>query len=495
MQLNIKSLQDIMRNDAGVNGDAQRMEQIAWILFLKMYDCYEKKWATDEILQMREYNSILPDNLKWDAWAKDNGKQTKTGEELLNFVNAELFPTLKKLTIDEQTPLNKSIVKKAFEDTNNYMKDGYLLREIINTIDKLSFESKEDKEEIHQVYESFLKILQSAGNAGEFYTPRALTDAIMRVLKPTPKDKIADFACGTGGFFTSAFYFLEEQKLTAQQKTAISQAFFGIEKKSLPFILCATNFLINGIEVPNLKHGNAFDYFVNFSDLATAEKFDIIAMNPPYGGNEKQGIANKFPRTFRSSETADLFLAIIIERLKENGKAAVVLPDGLLFGDDTPKINLKKRLLNECDLNLILRLPSGVFAPYTSIATNVLFFTKTLGGTKQTHFYRLDMPDGIKSFSKTKPMNLSHFEPFWQWDKAGRADLQDENGNFKAKSFSKAELEARNYNFDLCGFVSEQEQILEPFELITQIKNERERLNATLDSLMSQISQIIKENE
>ena len=493
MQLNIKSLQDIMRNDAGVNGDAQRVEQIAWILFLKMYDYYEKKWSTDEALKMREYSSVLPPELKWSAWAKD-GKFAKTGDELLEFVNFTLFPTLKNLAIDENTSANKSIVKKVFTDTNNYMKDGYLLRELVNQIDKaIILETKENVEELHQFYESFLKILQSAGNAGEFYTPRALTDAIMRVLKPTPKDTIADFACGTGGFFTSAFYYLMEQSPTAEQKTAISQAFYGIEKKSLPFILCATNFLINGIEVPNLKHDNAFD-FANFAELLHAPKFNIIAMNPPYGGSEKQGIASKFPRAYRSSETADLFMALITERLAPKGRAAVVLPDGFLFGNDDAKINLKKRLLSDFDLHTILRLPSGVFAPYTSIATNVLFFDHAPQGTARTSFYRLDMPEGVKSFSKTRPMQLAHFEPFFAWLET-RGDLPEANGNFKAKTYSKAELIARGYNFDLCGFVSEQEEVLEPFELISQIKTERERLNATLDALMSEISELIKENQ
>lgn len=479
-----------MRQDSGVNGDAQRIEQIVWILFLKLYDEYEKRWKAEKELESKDYSSIIPKKFAWDSWAKDtkDGKALSS-QELLDFVNNSLFAELKNLAITPQTPLYKSIVKKAFEDTNNYMKDGILLRQVINEIDELDINESHLKE----TYEHFLRELQSAGNAGEFYTPRALTDFVMQILKPKLNDKIADLACGTGGFLVSAYHYLEPQIKTAQQRDTIKDTFYGIEKKSLPFILCATGFLINGLENPNLDHSNAFD--TPFDSLSEKESFDIIAMNPPYGGVETKEIQSNFPKIYRSSETADLFLAIIIERLKENGKAAVVLPDGLLFGDDTPKINLKKRLLNECDLNLILRLPSGVFAPYTSIATNVLFFTKTLGGTKKTHFYRLDMPDGIKSFSKTKPMNLSHFEPFFEWDKAGRKELQDESKNFKAKAFSKAELEARNYNFDLCGFVSEQEQILEPFELITQIKSERQRLNETLDSLMSQISQIIKDNE
>lgn len=495
MQLNIKALQDIMWKDAGLNGDAQRMEQTAWILFLKMYDYYEKIWAVNAQINIESYTSILPDELKWDAWAKDSAKAL-TGNDLLEFVNEVLFKKLKNLDIDESMPFSKTIVKKVFEDVNNYMKDGYLLREVINIIDKLTFNTKQDKETLHNTYESFLKTLQSAKNAGEFYTPRALTDFVMNLLDPKIGENIADFACGTGGFFTSAFYLLDSKKQSAKDINTIKSSFYGYELKSLPFILCATNFLINGIEEPNLTHGDAF-YFGHFRELQNEkEKFDIIAMNPPYGGSVAENTIRKFKNTgFQSSETADLFVAIIIERLKQGGRAAVVLPDGFLFGDDTPKLNLKKRLLNECDLHLILRLPSGVFAPYTSIATNVLFFNKSAQGTNFTQFYRLDMPENIKSFSKTKPMQSEHFDDFRAWDKSGRATLSDEKGNFKAKIYTKAELEARNYNFDLCGFVSAQEEILSPNELISQIKSERERLNHTLDSLMHQIQDIIKDNE
>lgn len=479
-----------MRQDSGVNGDAQRIEQIVWILFLKLYDEYEKRWQTEAGIALQSYTSIIPPEFAWDSWAKDDKSGSAlSADSLLDFVNNKLFISLKNLPITTQTPLYQSIVKKAFEDTNNYMKDGILLRQVINEIDTISL----NESHLRQTYEHFLRELQSAGNAGEFYTPRAVTDFVMQILEPKLSDKIADLACGTGGFLTSAYHYLESQIKTASDRSALKSTFYGIEKKSLPFILCATGFLINGLENPNLEHSNAFD--TPFESLSELESFDIIAMNPPYGGVETKEIQNNFPKIYRSSETADLFLAIITERLKEGGKAAVVLPDGLLFGDDAPKINIKKRLLNECDLSLIMRLPSGVFAPYTGIATNILFFSKNLGGTKSTQFYRLDMPEGIKSFSKTKAMELAHFNEFFEWDKNGRATLQDKSGNFKAKSYTKEELESRNYNFDLCGYVSEQEEILEPFMLIEQIKNERKRLNTTLDCLMEQIFDIIWQNK
>lgn len=500
--LNIKKIQDIMRKDAGVNGDAQRIEQIVWILFLKLYDEYEKNWKLEKAINFQSYISIIPTDLSWDSWAKDSKDgQAPTGENLLNFVNTKLFPKLKSLPITKDTPLHHRIVKLAFEDTNNYMKDGILLRQVINEIDTIKLQkNRENQAKLSLIYESFLKQLQSAGNAGEFYTPRAVTEFVMQILKPSLEDKIADLACGTGGFLTSAYHYLydtyinDNENAPASYINELQNCFYGIEKKSLPFILCATGFLINGLENPNLEHTSTFDTFLNPDDLEDLPKFDIIAMNPPYGGAEQKEIQNHFPQSYRSSETADLFMAVIMSRLSQRGKAAVVLPDGFLFGNDNAKINLKKRLLDKFDLHLIVRLPAGVFAPYTSITTNLLFFNASRVGTKHTWFYRLDMPEGIKSFGKTKTMKLEHFTPFFEWDK-NREEIQEANGNFKAQCYTKAFLESNNYNLDLCGFVSEEEEILEPFELIAQIKEERERLNHTLDSLMEQISDIIKENQ
>lgn len=500
MNLNIKAIQNIMRNDAGVNGDAQRIEQIVWILFLKIYDLYEKKWIDEAEFMDKTYKSIIPENLAWDKWAKSTNNQGQaikdalTGEKLLNFVNNELFPTLKELQITKNTKSEQQTLK-VFKDAHNYMKDGYLLRQVINEIDKLEINSDKDRQDLSFTYEKFLKDLQSAGNAGEFYTPRAVTDFVMQILQPKFSDKIADLACGTGGFLNSAFHYLNNKKPNATELDSIKSAFYGIEKKQLPFILCVTNFLINGIEKPNLDHENAFETFDNLDDLRSSQKFDIIAMNPPYGGKEKANILNRFPKEFQSSETADLFMYLITERLAEEGKAVVVLPDGFLFGNDGAKIALKKRLLNDFNLHLIVRLPAGVFSPYTGITTNILFFDRDDRGTAKTAFYRLDMPENIKSFGKTKSIELSHFEPFREWERQNRPDLEEANGNFKAKTYTKEELESKNYNFDLCGYVKEEEEILEPFELIEQIKTQRDSLNATLNGIMQQIEDIIKANQ
>lgn len=483
-----------MRTDAGVNGDAQRIEQIIWILFLKMYDLYEqnKKYEPN-------FTSIIPENLRWSKWAKayeiKDGKNVAksdilTGDELLNFVNNTLFVNLKNLSIDENTPLNQKIVRKAFEDTNNYMKDGTALRQLINEIDKLQIKTKDDQKALSLTYETFLKALQSAGNAGEFYTPRAVTDFIMQILKPKIGDKIADLACGTGGFLISAYHYLENKITSADERNTLNKSFYGIEKKALPFILCATNFLINNIENSKLDHANSFD--THFDDIKP--EFDIIAMNPPYGGSENDSVKSNFPSEFRSSETADLFVAMITESLKFDGKAAVVLPDGFLSGNDSAKINLKKRLLDEFNLHLIVRLPKSVFAPYTSITTNILFFERNGTGTDETWFYRLDMPPAYKAFSKTKPMKLEHFDEFFAWD-TNRTAFDDENGNPKAAKFSKTELIDKNYNLDLCRFIEAKDEILPPFELIEKFTHEQNELKSKMSATLEAIKTILNTNK
>lgn len=498
MLLNIKSIKDTLRTDSGINGDAQRIEQIIWVLFLKLYDIYEKKWKFNALFNDETYTSILPEHLSWDKWAKAYDENAKalsgvlTGDELLSFVNNDLLPTLKNLNITAQTPLNQKIIKKAFEDANNYCKDGICLRALINEIDKIDFKEKQDEKELSLIYESFLKELQSAGKAGEFYTPRAVTDFIMKILKPSLNESIADLACGTGGFLISAYHYIDESnpQMSANDRANLSQAFYGIEKKQLPYILCATNFLVNHIENPNLEHDNAFSK--NFSELYKEPKFDIIAMNPPYGGAENESTKTLFPANYKSSETADLFMAIITERLKEHGRAAVVLPDGFLFGNDSAKLNLKKRLIDEMNLHLIVRLPASVFAPYTPITTNILFFTKepnTLGGT---YIYRLDLAGGVK-FSKTKPMKAEHFNDFWQWSE-NKTELIDDQGFQKAGFFSTEFLKSREYNLDLCGYPSKEEEILEPFALIEKYKAEQTKAQANISKILEQITDILKQN-
>lgn len=485
MSLNnlVKRLQDIMRNDAGINGDAQRIEQMVWILFLKVYDDKESIWEFYD----NNYISIIPEELRWRNWAIDHKDgQALTGDALLSFVNNKLFPTLKNIEIDENTPMSKIIVRTAFEDNNNYMKDGILLRQVINVIDEIDFKEHKDRHAFGEIYETILKSLQSAGNSGEFYTPRAVTDFMVQMIDPKLGESIADFACGTGGFLTSALSILDKQMNTVEDREKYNNSIYGIEKKALPFLLCATNMLLHDIDNPLIIHGNALEN--NVKDYKENDKFDIILMNPPYGGTEKSIIKQNFPANLRSSETADLFVSVIMYRLKHNGRCAIILPDGFLFGTDNAKVNIKQKLMQEFNLHTVIRMPHSVFAPYTSITTNILFFDKT-EPTKETWFYRLDMPDGYKNFSKTKPMKLEHFAPAIKWWKNREAINID--GFDKAKKYTYKEIENRNFNIDLCGFPHEEEEILHPKELIMQYQEKRASLNADIDKILSQITEIL----
>ena len=485
-----------MRNDAGINGDAQRIEQIAWMLFLKVYDAKEQDWELNE----DNYISIIPDNCKWSNWAIDDGSgSAMTGETLLDFVNNVLFPTLKGLNVTLDTPIKKAIVKTMFEDANQYMKDGVLLRQIVNVIDSIEFDDYEESHAFGEIYESILRELQSAGSSGEFYTPRAVTDFMAKMIEPKIGEKVADFACGTGGFLTSWLKELSPQVKTTQDREMFSQSIYGIEKKQFPYMLCITNMLLHDIEIPQIYHSNSLTKDV--LDYTDDDKFDVILMNPPYGGNEKTEIKNHFPSDLASSETADLFMSVIMYRLKKDGRAAVVLPDGFMFGTDNAKMAIKKKLLSEFNLHTIVRLPHSVFAPYTSITTNLLFFDHNKP-TEDVWFYRLDMPEGYKNFSKTKPMKLEHFNPVIEWWNNREEIVVD--GFDKAKKYSvvkneKGDLELKdskgnvisNYNIDLCGYPHEEEEILPPKELISQYQAKRASLNADIDRILSQITEIL----
>lgn len=479
----VKRLRDIMRNDAGINGDAQRIEQIAWMLFLKVYDAKEKDWEWDD----ENYVSIIPEECRWQNWAVDDHTGTAmTGDKLLNFVNNTLFPTLKKLPVDASTPIKKAIVQTTFADANQYMKDGVLLRQVINVIDDLDLGDYEESHAFGEIYETILKELQSAGSSGEFYTPRAVTDFMAKMINPQIGEQVADFACGTGGFLTSWLKELAPKIKTTEDQTAYDTSIYGIEKKQFPYMLCITNMLLHGIDVPRIYHDNSL--LKDVLDYTVDDQFDVILMNPPYGGNEKTEVKNHFPADLASSETADLFMSVIMYRLKKNGRAAVILPDGFLFGTDNAKVAIKKKLFSEFNLHTVIRMPHSVFAPYTSITTNILFFDHTKP-TEETWFYRLDMPEGYKNFSKTKPMELKHFGPAMDWWN-NREEINID-GFDKSKKYTAEEIASRNYNIDLCGYPHEEEEILPPKELIQQYQEKRASLNADIDRILAQITEIL----
>ncbi len=443
----IKSIQDIMRKDVGVDGDAQRISQLVWMFFLKIYDDRE---AEIELLE-DDYKSPLPENLRWRNWAAD--PEGMTGTPLADFVNGELFPTLKeKLVLEGPTGKRAQVIRNVFEDAYNYMKSGTLMRQVINKISEINFNNTEDRHTFGSIYEQILKDLQSAGNAGEFYTPRAVTQFIVNRVDPKLDELVLDPACGTGGFLACTIEHKRKHYVkSAPNAEALIESIHGVEKKALPHMLCTTNMILHGIDTPtNIRHGNTLAR--PYKDYSDKDRVHVIVTNPPFGGTEEDGIENNFPATFRTRETADLFMALIIKLLKNDGRAAVVLPDGFLFGEGM-KTRLKQDLVEKCNLHTIVRLPNGVFSPYTGIKTNLLFFTKKpeseQPATSHIWFYEHPYPEGVTSYNKTKPMRFEEFQPEIDW-------WGDESDGFKARvenqrawRVSIDQIKAGNYNLDL----------------------------------------------
>ena len=471
----IKSIQDIMRQDAGVDGDAQRISQLVWMLFLKVYDAKEVEWEIFE----ENYESIIPEDLRWRNWAAD--EEGMTGDELLEFVNEKLFKELKDLTVDETTDKRALIVKSVFEDSYNYMKSGTLLRQLINKLNEIDFDEYEDRHAFNDIYENILRDLQSAGNAGEYYTPRVLTEFIIDILNPKIGEKIADFACGTGGFLVSSLKNLEKQTKTVEDRKIVQSSLFGIEKKPLPHLLCMTNLLLHDLDSPNILRDNSLSS--NIRDYTEKDKYDLIAMNPPFGGVEEVGIQINFPTEFRTSETADLFMTLIMYRLKENGRVGVILPDGFLFGNDNAKIAIKEKLLREFNLHTIVRVPNGCFAPYTSIATNVLFFDKTKP-TEKIDYYQVPLPEGIKNgFTKTRPFRPEHLQGVKDW--WNNRDKED----ISAYSVTVEEIKKANYNLD---FKNPNLNKDEKEYSLNELLNIMDTKSKNINRLIGQLSEVLK---
>src|SRR6185312_11421331 len=427
----VKSIQDIMRKDAGTYGDAQRLEQLGWMFFLKIFDDREQEL---ELLRDR-YKSPLPKHLRWSTWATDD--EGITGDGLLDFVNNTLLPKLKALT--GAADKIAGLIRMAFEDANNYMKNGTLMRQVINKINGIDFNASDDRHMFGDIYEKLLKDLQSAGNAGEFYTPRAVTQFIVDQVNPRLGETILDPACGTGGFLVCAIEHLRNQAKTDEDERTIQDCFSGIEKKHLPHVLCMTNLMLHGIDVPsNVRHDNTLS-----RPLTDWKPKEYV------GGMEEDGIEANFPSEFRTRETADLFLVLIMRVLKPGGRAGIVLPDGTLFGEGV-KTRIKEKLLSECNLHTIVRLPNGVFNPYTGIKTNLLFFTKGQP-TTEVWYYEHPYPEGAKSYNKGKPIRMAEFKPEQKWwgkpDKNGRYSKRKETEH--AWRVSIEDIQKRNYNLDI----------------------------------------------
>jgi type I restriction enzyme M protein len=455
----IKAVQDIMRQDAGVDGDAQRISQLVWMIFLKVFDAKEEEWE----LMDDDYTPIIPEGLRWRDWAADD--EGTTGDELLDFVNNKLFKELKEMKLDENSNPKAFMVKAVFEDSYNYMKSGTLMRQVINKLNEIDFTTQKDRHLFNDIYESILRNLQSAGNAGEYYTPRPVTQFMVDMVNPQLGEKVLDFACGTGGFLVCALEHLKKQVKNIEDEKTLQETIMGIEKKPLPYMLAVTNLILHDIDVPKIRHDNSLSR--NVRDYKPVDKVDIIVTNPPFGGIEEDGIQVNFPQQFQTKETADLFMVLLMYLLKDNGRAAIVLPDGFLFGEGV-KTTIKEKLLEEFNLHTIVRLPNGVFAPYTDINTNLLFLEKGKP-TKEIWFFEHPLPEGYKKYTKTKPIRHEEFELEKQW-------WNNREENQYAWKVSIEEIKSRNYNLDIKNpNTIEEDIILDTKELLKRIDTEMQK--------------------
>lgn len=454
----IKSVRDIMRKDAGVDGDAQRISQMVWMIFLKVFDSMEEEREAED----ENYQSPLPKKIRWRNWAEN--PEGMTGEELLDFINNDLFKTLKNLKIDEKTDQRGYIVKQVFEDAYNYMKNGILIRQIINKINEIDFTSAEDRHLFNDIYETILRELQNARSAGEFYTPRPVTQFIVDMVNPKLGDIVLDPACGTGGFLISTLNHLKKEVKSIEDQKVLEKTLRGIEKKPLPHLLCMTNLILHDIEIPNIRRDNSLSRpLIDYSDKY---KVNVVVTNPPFGGAEEDGIENNFPAEFRTRETADLFLVLITKLLRDGGRCGLVLPDGFLFGEGV-KTKIKEKLLNEFNLHTIVRLPNGVFSPYTGIRTNLLFFEKTSKGTKDVWYFEHPLPEGYKIYNKTKPVRHEEFQLEKEWWN----NRDDQKFKQYCWKISLADIQKRNYNLDINNPTKpEEEKELSKEEIIAKIE-------------------------
>mgnify|MGYP001809781833 CR=1 FL=1 len=473
----IKSIQKIMRPDTGVDGDAQRISQLCWMFFLKIIDDQDQEL---ELLDPK-YKSPIPTHLQWRNWAAD--PEGRTGDELLNFINGELFPTLKDLIPIGGTKDRRRIVSSVFEDAYNYMKSGQLLRQVVNKINEIDFNNLSDRQHFGEIYEQFLNDLQSAGNAGEYYTPRAVTAFMVDRIDPHPGETLFDPACGTGGFLSCSIRHMRDRYVKrAEDEATMLAGLRAVEKKPMPHMLCVTNMLLHGVEDAGfVRHDNTLAR--PYISWEQKERVDIILTNPPFGGDEEPGIESNFPAHFQTRETADLFIALIIRLLKPNGRAAVVLPDGTLFGEGV-KTRLKEQLMEECNLHTIVRLPNSVFKPYASIGTNLLFFEKG-APTRDIWYWEHRVPDGQKAYSMTKPIRVEHFQDCVDW--WGGKTRQGREETPQAWKVTAEEIKARGYNLDIKNPHAVADDHGDPEELLTALDaaeadaaNLREQLKAIL---------------
>lgn len=461
----IKSIRDIFRKDPGLSGDAQRIEQLGWMIFLKLFDDKDKE---KEIINPK-YKSPIPTKLLWRNWAED--EEGMTGDELITFVNNELFPQLKNLTIGLDDKLGV-IIRNIFDGTNNYMKSGTTFRQAINKLNEIDFNSSKEHHIFNAIYEDILQGLATKKDTGEFYTPRAVTQFIVDMVNPKLGEKISDPACGTAGFLVCAIGHLYKQVKNIDDRKTLQETITGTELKPLPFMLSVVNLITHDIEVPQIINTDALSR--EYTSIKQTDRVDIIVANPPFGGVVGDGMETNFPLNYRTKESADLFLILFIQMLKDSGRAGVVLPDGSLTGDGV-KQRVRQKLLEDCNVHTIVRLPQSVFAPYATVNTNLVFFEKGKP-TKEIWYYEHSLPEGQKAYSKTKPIRIEEFEPVKQWWKNRR----------ESESAWKVSMPAiidRNYDLD----------IKNPNRVVEEVVYDRKAIINKIESNQSQISMILEE--
>ncbi len=427
----VKYARKIMRQDTGTGSDELRILQLGWMLFLKIFSDKDKEL---ELIQ-DDYTSPISEELHWDEWAGDD--EGMTGDELLTFVDQKLFPTL--ANIDLSTGNKRAIlVREVFANNYNYMKSGIHLRQVINKLNEIDFNNSKDKQVFGQIYEAFLSELQSAGTLGEFYTPRAITELLTELTNPKAGEKVLDPACGTGGFLTAALEHLKAKASSVAEREAIQHNVMGWEYKPLPYLLGNTNLILHDINLPNIRYGDSLAK--PLTEYRQKDRVDVILANPPFGGVVSNNNENNFPQTYRTKESADLFLILMIHLLKTGGRAAIVLPDGSLTGDGV-KQRIRQKLLEDCNLHTIIRLPNSVFQPYASVATNLLFFVKG-EETKGVWYWEHKLPEGYKAYSKTKSIQFAEFASLKQW-------WNNREENEQAWQVDIETIKANGYNLDI----------------------------------------------
>jgi len=413
----IKSIRDIFRKDPGLSGDAQRIEQLGWMIFLKLFDDKDKE---RELLDPN-YKSAIPADLQWRNWAEND--EGITGDELIGFVNNKLFPQLKDLPVTADNRLGV-IIRNIFDGTNNYMKSGTTFRQAINKLNEIDFNSSREHHIFNAIYEDILQGLATKKDTGEFYTPRAFTQFIVDMVNPQLGEKIKDPANGTGGLLVCAIEHIRKQVKNVADLKILQETITGTELKPLPFMLSVINLIIHDIEVPQIENGDSLSR--EYTSYKQADRVDIIVTNPPFGGVVGDGMETNFPLNYRTKESADLFLILFIQLLKDGGRAGIVLPDGSLTGDGV-KQRVREKLLTDCNVHTIVRLPQSVFAPYATVNTNLIFFEKSsrsprpsspsspLTATKEIWYYEHTLPEGAKAYNKTKPIRIEEFDPIKNW--------------------------------------------------------------------------------